>query len=92
LNADLISAEKKYHQNCLNKFNLPVSREKKSGRPADENVAAENFFSFIENNEESQFTLNESKEVVSDYLIDNKTIKKKLEEKYRDRIIITTKN
>jgi len=31
------------------------------------------------------------KEVVSDYLPDNKTIKKKLEEKYGDRIIITTK-
>lgn len=37
----------------------------------------EEIFSFIENNEDSQFTLNELKEAVSDYLTDNKTIKKK---------------
>jgi len=93
LNTDLVAAEAKYHQHCLNKFNLPVSRQKKSGRPADENVAEamDKIFSFIENNEDSQFTLNELKEVVSDYLPDNKTIKKKLEDKYGDRIIITTK-
>lgn len=28
LNTDLVAAEVKYHQNCLNKFNLPVPREK----------------------------------------------------------------
>lgn len=91
MNTDLVAAEAKYHQNCLNKFNLPVSRGKKSGRPENVAAAMEKIFSFLENNEDSQFTLNELKEVVSDYLPDNKTIKKKLEEKYGDRIIITTK-
>jgi len=41
----------------------------------------ENVFSYIENHEDSQFTLSELKQTLTDFKPDNKTIKKKLKEK-----------
>lgn len=51
----------------------------------------ENIFSYIENHDDCQFTLSESKETLTDFKQDDKTIQKKFEEKYTDRVVITAK-
>lgn len=85
--------EARYHQKCLRKLHNPGTGEKK-GRPQNNNIntAMENVFSYIENHEDCQFTLSELKQtLITDFKPDNKTIKKKLVEKYADRIVITAK-
>lgn len=51
-----------------------------AGRKEDTNVllAVEEIHSFIESNDECEFTLNELKSVCKDYVPDDKTIKSKL--------------
>lgn len=90
---DLVAAEAKYHQNCLTKFNSLVSQGKKVGRPVVENVstAMEKIFSFIENNKDSQFTLTELKSILTDYIPDDKTIKKNLKRSMKTKLLSPVK-
>lgn len=90
---DLIAAEAKYHDCCFVKFHLPTTG-KQIGRPLDGQIIAamENIFSYIENNDDCQFTFTELKGVLEDFKPDDKTIRKKLQERYGDRIVITNKN
>lgn len=87
-----MAAEARYHQNCFRKLHSSGTGEKK-GRPLNLNIttAIENIFSYIENHDDCQFPLSELKETLTDFKPDDKTIKKKLEEKYTDRIVITAK-
>lgn len=48
-------------------------------------------FCYIENNEDSQFTLKELKDVLTEYVPDDKTIITKLQQKYLTDVIITKK-
>lgn len=61
-------------------------------RQDDKIIAAmKEIFCYIENNEDSQFTLKELKDVLTEYVPDDKTIIiSKLKEKYLTDIIITT--
>ncbi|GBP81140.1 hypothetical protein EVAR_88238_1 [Eumeta japonica] len=57
---DLVAAEAKYHRDCYANF-LKPSTGAKMGRPKDEatNLAMEEIFTYIENSDDCQFTLNE---------------------------------
>lgn len=90
---DLVAAEAKYHKNCYANFlTVRVSSERKKSRQDDKVIAAmQEIFSYIENNEDSQFTLNELRDVLTEYVPDNKTIISKLRDRYLTDIIITTK-
>ena len=63
------------------------------GRPLDEKVkaAVENIFFYIENNEDSQFTLTELRDVVREYVPKDDTILAKLMEQFGKKIVITKK-
>lgn len=90
---DLVSVEAKYHDKCFSNF-LLVSGKGDAGRPLDENIriAMENVFHYIENNDDCQFTLAELKDIMKDYVPDDKTIIKKLIARYGNNIVITTKS
>lgn len=51
----------------------------------------EEIFCISENNEEPQFTSTELEGVMTDYIPDEQTIKTKIEERYGDKIVITSK-
>ncbi|KAL4718412.1 hypothetical protein ACJJTC_016033 [Scirpophaga incertulas] len=89
---DLVAAEAKYHNNCYNIFLRPTTGYK-VGRPKDDsvNLAMEEIFQYIENNDDCQFSLQELKDIGKNPTIDNKTIKRRLKLKYGDKIIITEK-
>lgn len=89
---DLVAAEAKYHNNCYNIFLRPTTGYK-VGRPEDDsvNLAMEEIFQYIENNDDCQFSLEELKDIGKNPTIDNKTIKRRLKLKYSDKIIITEK-
>ena len=57
---DLVAAEAKYHNNCYNIFLRPTTGYK-VGRPEDDsvNLAMEEIFQYIENNDDCQFSLQE---------------------------------
>lgn len=90
---DLVAAGAKYHGECFASF-AKIVRGSKTGRPLDENIALamEDIFSYIENNEDCQFTLQELKKVLIDYVPDDKTIISKLIERYGKNIVIITKS
>lgn len=52
----------------------------------------ENIFAYIENNDDWQFTFTELKGVLEDFQPDDKTIRTKLQDRYGDRIVITSKS
>ncbi|CAH2090972.1 unnamed protein product [Euphydryas editha] len=90
---DLVAAEAKYHRDCYANFLRP-STGAKMGRPKDEatNLAMEEIFTYIENSDDCQFTLNELQEVCKTTTLDNRTIKLRLKVKYGDKLIITEKS
>lgn len=90
---DLVSVEAKYHDKCFSNF-LLVSGKGDAGRPLDENIriAMENVFHYKENNDDCQFTLAELKDMMKDYVPDDKTIITKLIARYGNNIVITTKS
>ncbi|CAF4938591.1 unnamed protein product [Pieris macdunnoughi] len=89
---DLIAAEAKYHNNCYIIFLRPTTGYK-VGRPEDDsvNLAMEEIFQYIKNNDDCQFSLQELKYIDKNPTIDNKSIKRRLKLKYGDKIIITEK-
>ena len=90
---DLVAAGAKYHQDCYTSFLQPITGGK-VGRPKDEttNLAMEEIFTYMENSNDCQFTLNELKDVSKITSLDNRTIKVRLKLKYGDKIIITEKS
>ncbi|CAH0556725.1 unnamed protein product [Brassicogethes aeneus] len=90
---DLVVAEAKYHHDCY-VFFLKPSSGAKIGRPKDEaaNLAMEEIFTYIENSDDCQFTLNELQNVCKTTTLDNRTIKLRLKLKYGDKLIITEKS
>jgi len=90
---DLVAAEAKYHYDCFSSFLKPKTGVK-VGRPQDEstNLAMEEIFTYIENSDDCQFTLNELKNVCKTTTVDNRTIKVRLKLRYGDKIIITEKS
>jgi len=65
----------------------------KSGRPEDNSIilAMEEIFTYIENNDDCQFSLQELKGICKNIVPNNRIIKKRLKLKYDNRIIITEK-
>uniref|UniRef100_V5I9F0 Uncharacterized protein n=1 Tax=Anoplophora glabripennis TaxID=217634 RepID=V5I9F0_ANOGL len=90
---DLVAAEAKYHHDCYVSF-LKPSTGSNVGRPKDEatNLAKEEIFTYIENSDDCQFTLNELRNVCKTTALDYRTIQVRLKLKYGDKLIITEKS
>lgn len=90
---DLVAAEAKYHHDCYASFMKP-STGLKIGRPKDEATdrAMEEIFTYMQNSDDCQFTLNELKNICKTTTLDNRTIKLRLKLKYGDKLIITEKS
>lgn len=90
---DLVAAGAKYHNDCYNSFLKPTTGGK-NGRPHDEVTkdAMEEIFTYIENSDDCQFTLDELKNICKNAVLDNRTIKIRLKMKYGEKIIITEKS
>lgn len=89
---DLVAAEAKYHINCYNSFLRPTTGVK-SCRPQNEaiNSAMDKIFTYIENSDDCQFSLDELKNICEIPTIDSRTIKMRLKLKYGNKIILTEK-
>lgn len=91
MNTDLVAVKAKYHKNCINNFYKLPGRCQKRGQPTPNiDKAMEVVFKFLEENrEECQFSLGQLlDEIPEDSRPHIKTVKKRLEEKYGDDIII----
>ena len=91
---DLIAINARYHAECL----LRIKNEIKNSSMKLDNPwskvsnAMEEVFKYIEENDDCQFTLRELRNVItSEYVPDERTIKKRLEENYKDEIVISNK-
>lgn len=82
---NLVAAKAKYHHECYLSFIKP-SAGGQADRSEDNNVtlAMEDIFLYIETND-CQFTITELKNVCRDFIPDEKTIMKKLLQKYMER-------
>jgi len=89
----LRAAEARYHHQCYLNF-LRSRKPSNVGRPIDHRieVAMEEIFSYIEENDDCQFTLKELVDACTVYTPNELTIKTKLKEKYGKRIFISTKS
>lgn len=89
--ADLVAVEALYHKGCSINFFKDPATGKKGGRPPVDDVktAMEVIYDFIEKGDECQFALSDLISLIEGYVPDERTIKKKLEEKYGEDIIIT---
>ncbi|CAH1100085.1 unnamed protein product [Psylliodes chrysocephalus] len=86
---DLIAAE----ADCFISFLKPHTGVK-VGRPQDEttNLAMKEKFTYIENSDYRQFTMNELRNVCKTTTVDNRTLKVRLKLRYGNKIIITEKS
>lgn len=94
LQYDLIAAEAKYHAACFTNFSNKSSSSSPLEKPRQDNQVTEamlEIFNYIENNNDSQFTLKELKDVLTGYVPDDKTIITRLQQKYLTDIVITKK-
>ncbi len=94
--SDLVAAEARYHTPCYCKFfKMPSNRKK--GRPTDDDSAAafDRLYSFLRDNDECQYSLEELFDKLSEYLPDSisvcseRSMKRKLLDHFGDDIIIT---
>ncbi|GBP44060.1 hypothetical protein EVAR_85214_1 [Eumeta japonica] len=83
----------RYHHDCRVSFLKPPIGSK-VGRPKDEatNLAMEEIFTYIENSDDYQFTLNELSNVCKTITLDYRTIKIRVKLKYGDKLNITKKS
>jgi hypothetical protein len=79
----------KYHYGCWKSFMRESSNS--VGRPQDNDLckAMEVIYSYLEQNDDCQFTITELCDLVEDYKISIRTMKHKLKEHYGDDIYIT---
>lgn len=93
MDTDLIAVNAEYHQKCIHNFyRIPARVHKRPGQPTPNiDQAMEIIFTFLEeNSDECQFSLGQLlDEVPEDSRPHVKTVKKRLEEKYKDDIIIS---
>lgn len=92
MNTDLVAVNAEYHQKCIQNFYKLPGRLQKRGQPTPNiDQVMEIIYMFLENNkEECQFSLGQLiDEIPEDSRSHIKTVKKRLEEKYRDDIIIS---
>lgn len=92
MNTDLVAVNGEYHQKCIQKFyKLPPRSQKRPGQPTSNiDQALEIIFAFLEeNSDECQFSLGQLIDEIPEVSCPHiKTVKKRLEEKYKDDIII----
>ena len=90
---DLVTAEAKYNAICYTNFftNKTPTSHSKLRQDNQVSEAMIEIFKYIENNNDSQFTLKELKDVLTGYVPDDKTIISRLQQKYLTNIIITKK-
>ncbi|CAH0555189.1 unnamed protein product [Brassicogethes aeneus] len=89
---DLIAVEAKYHTVCYSNFLKPVPSPIRNILQVDEvTQAMKEIYEYIDDHEDSQFTLAELKNVPTEYVPDDKTIITKLQQKYLTDVIITKK-
>ena len=82
---DLVAVEAVYHSKCFS--HLMLSNKHKSRNHPKTSIidtAMEQIYTYIEDNSDYQFSLSEVKQLLTDYLPDNKTIKSRLSERYKD--------
>lgn len=92
LQYDLIAVKAKYHAVCFTNFSNKSSSPLQE--PRQDNQVSEAMLEicyYIENNNDSQFTLKELKDVLTGYVPDDKTIITLLQQKYLTDIIVTKK-
>ncbi|XP_028418322.1 uncharacterized protein LOC114543611 [Dendronephthya gigantea] len=95
---DLVAAEARYHGNCYANF-LKLPSKRKPGRPQDNDLAEayEKLFSYLSENDECQYSVDELLHKLAEYLpqskdlCSEKTLKKKLEEHFGDDVIIASR-
>ena len=96
---DLIAVEARYHHECRTQFYLAKSRDESKrprGRPEDKAkaVAFSNLCTYLDENDECQYSLSELLEQMDTYLdgqqgYTSRHLQSKLEEHYGDKITIT---
>lgn len=90
---DLLAAKARYHLQCYLNF-LRSRKSGNVGRSIDHRIelAMEEIFSYIEENNDCQFTLKELADACTEYIPNELTIKTKLKERYEERILISIKS
>lgn len=94
LQFDLIAVKAKYHAVCFTNFSNKSSSSSSLQKPRQDNQVTEamlEIFYYIENNNDSQFTLKELNHVLTGYVPDDETIITRLQQKYLTDIIVTKK-
>ena len=95
---DLVAAEARYHGTCYAHF-FKLPSKHKPGRPQDNDLAEayENLFSYLSENDECQYSIDELLHKLAEYLpqstelCSEKTLKKKREEHFGDDVIIASR-
>ena len=95
---DLVAAEARYHGTCYANF-LKLPSKRKPGRAQNYDLAEayEKLFSYLSENDECQYSVDELLHKVAEYLpqstqlCSEKTLKKKLEEHFGDNVIIASR-
>lgn len=87
---DLVEVRAKYHTTCYDKFRRYIVPANEAINAKIEKAMTE-IYAYIEASDDSQFTLDELKQSLSDYIPVNTTILKRLAEHYSARVLITQK-
>ena len=95
---DLVAAEAKYHGKCFSNF-CKLPSERQPGRPQDNALAEayEKLFSYLSENEECQYSINELLQKLTEYLppsaalCSEKTLKNKLKEHFQEDVVIASR-
>lgn len=85
---DLVAEEAVYHQDCYRTFTRHLYMEKKEPKTDDYILKGmEEIYSYMEGNQDCQFSMNELMAAVTGNQLDWRTIKAKLHETYGDRVL-----
>lgn len=92
---DLAALEAKYHNDCFTSLKnfMKASDTEKKIHPQISKVdeAMDQIYTYIEENDDSQFSMQELKGILNDYVPDEKTIKTRLQLHYADNIVFSSK-
>lgn len=92
---DLSAVEAKYHNDCFTSLKnfIRASDTEKKIHPQISKVdeAMNQIYTYIEENDDSQFSMQELKGIFNDYVPDEKTIKTRLQLHYTDNIVFSSK-